>query len=608
MRKKKLMTVVITALMSVTTICGAKNMYAAGIEPVYEEAFYEVEFDDGACIYSILEDGTIRIDYYDSDRTEIVLPGEIDGKKVTVIGEYGLYENKTVEKVTIPDGVTIIGNKAFENCTSLKEVEFSETIESFGNSVFYNCDSLEYVELPANTTNIGSSMFSDCDNLKEIVIPKEVTDIEMYAFSGCESLERIVIPANVTYIGEYAFKDCENLKNIELNEGLKTIEMYAFDSCKSLEEITIPNSVTTLGKGAFYACSNLKEIEILANLNEISASTFYECRSLENIDIPEGVTEIGNSAFYNCFALKEAKLPETLTTLGHKAFYNCTDMKSIYIPGNVTYEDGFAIGYYEDEYWEDGENWLGSFPIKDFIIYGYRGTKAENMALMFTFIALDSEEEITTELQPTEEKESKEEATTEETTVEKSSQKETAQEEITEQVKTSKHDVKVEGVAEDVRLEISQSSEDEIKKVNKAAMAVDVLTGKKLLVLDLKLYKNNKNIQPDGKIKITLPVEELYKNGEYVAVYRLDSDRLTYLGTSSVTENAITFETDHFSTYVFAKLSVMEAQTEEITVADTENATVDGKTQTGENKVTKIIIISMIAFVGGAVLVITKLK
>ncbi len=636
MRKKKIMTAVMAALLSVTTICGGINAYATESEAVYvgEDSFLEIEFGDEGCVYSILEDGTVRIDYYDSDRTEIVLPDEIDGKKVTAIGEYGLSENETVEKVVVPDGVTTIGNQAFKNCTNLKEVVLPESIESFGKSVFYNCDSLESIEIPAKATNIGSSMFSDCDNLKEVKIPESVTSIEMYAFSGCESLENVEIPANVTTIGEYAFRDCTNLKNVYLNEGLVTIEKYAFDGCKSIEQITIPESVTSLGNGAFYHCYNLKNVEILGSLTEISAHTFYECRSLESIAIPEGITIIESSAFYNCFGLKEAKLPETLTTIGHKAFYNCTNMKSIYIPRSVTTIDSFAVGYYEDEYWEDGENWLGSFPIKDFIVYGYKGTEAEQLDLMFTFVALDAEDETTeveieeatketaTEAETTTEKVA-EVTTTENKTTEKVTEEEKAtKEEIiteevtTEQTTTSSTDnsgIKLEGVEDDVRLEVSASSDDEVKKANVAAKAVDALTGKELLVLDLKLYKGDKTVQPDGKIKITLPVTELFKNGEFVGVYRLDGDSLTFLGVSPVTDGYVTFETDHFSTYVFAKTSVAEdeivQETEEETkIADKEDATVDGKTQTGDNTPVEAIIISIVALIGGVIIMSANKK
>lgn len=92
--------------------------------------------------YCELDDGTIEIYRYNGDAIDVVIPSEIDNKKVTSIG-YLCFENSYIRSITIPEGVTNIGFDAF-----------------------YNCTALENIIIPASVTNIGSRAFDDTPWLK----------------------------------------------------------------------------------------------------------------------------------------------------------------------------------------------------------------------------------------------------------------------------------------------------------------------------------------------------------------------------------------------------------------------------------------------------------
>ena len=132
--------------------------------------------------YKELEDGNIEISFYneETDNTgniipELVIPSEIDNKKVTHIGQ-----------------------EAFRFCQIVT------------------------VTIPHSVTNIGYFSFDHCRNLKNITIPDSVTSIEMYAFNNCEGLTRITIPNSVTSIEDYAFCQCTSLTNVTfLNPATK---------------------------------------------------------------------------------------------------------------------------------------------------------------------------------------------------------------------------------------------------------------------------------------------------------------------------------------------------------------------------------------------------
>ena len=116
-------------------------------------------------------DGTLEIEQvFDKECTEIVIPAEVDGKKITRIG-----------------------NDAFQGCGKLTSVTMPQ----------------------AGITYIGTSAFSGCESLTEITIPQGITAIEEGAFSGCSSLTNLVIPEGVTQLKASAFSGCVGLTNIQ---------------------------------------------------------------------------------------------------------------------------------------------------------------------------------------------------------------------------------------------------------------------------------------------------------------------------------------------------------------------------------------------------------
>lgn len=82
--------------------------------------------------------------------------------------------------------------------------------------------------------------------------------------------------------------------------------------------------------------------------------------------------------------------------------------------------------------------------------------------------------------------------------------------------------------------------------------AADVLKNVKYVAVDLKFESGN---QPEEGTKITFPIAKIasVKDTAYVSVYRVDADKLKLIEVVKVKDGNITFEPDHFSTYVFAE-------------------------------------------------------
>ncbi len=298
--------------------------YISPIEEEYEKIF-------GSFEYVTLPDDTIEITGYTvGENPELVIPSEIDGKKVTSIGKGAMSVNNLLS-VVIPEGVTEIKYEAFKDCYHLTKITIPDTVTKIGVGAFSNCPYLESVSIPQGVTIINSKLFSGCLSLKSVSLPGTITSVESYAFSDCPSLTKINLNDNITSIGKGAFINCEALEEINIPASVTVIEESVFENCHNLLSATIPDSVTKIGYGAFSICTKLAEVKLPSSLQLIDAKAFLGCTAISSIEIPDSVEVIGDSAFSNCSSLESAKLSSKLKSIGNFAFSDCPLLSQIAI-------------------------------------------------------------------------------------------------------------------------------------------------------------------------------------------------------------------------------------------------------------------------------------
>ena len=96
------------------------------------------------------------------------IPYEIEGYRVTSIGDNALRGQDRIAKVSIHGDIYAIGNYAFADCRELSTVIVENGTTIIGICAFMNCSYLSSVSLPATLTYIGKDTFQGCGNLKEI--------------------------------------------------------------------------------------------------------------------------------------------------------------------------------------------------------------------------------------------------------------------------------------------------------------------------------------------------------------------------------------------------------------------------------------------------------
>ena len=161
--------------------------------------------------------------------------------------------------VVIPDTVVSIDCLAFADL-SLSSVTIPPSVTEMEGAFKY-CKSVQKVTISDGVKSIGYQAFSDCRFLTSVTIPNSVTSIEVGAFWGCCSLAGITIPNSVTRIGGGAFGNCRSLNSVTIPNGVKSIEHQTFEGCIALTNVTIPNSVTSIAPGAFKGCEKLVSIQ-----------------------------------------------------------------------------------------------------------------------------------------------------------------------------------------------------------------------------------------------------------------------------------------------------------------------------------------------------------
>ena len=278
--------------------------------------------------------------------TNLIIPNEIDGYKVTKIGAEAFCNTKGILSVEISDGVTEIGEKAFYNC-SLISIIIPDSVMLIGKSAFSN-SSISSVVIPNGVTAIEEQTFNGCKNLYSVVIGSGITSIGKSAFADTALLS-LDIPNNVQTIGDLAFTNCKFLTTVLISDGVTSVGVGAFSNCTSLTKVVIGEGVVSIGKSAFTFSPKLTNIEvsvdnkffssIAGNLYDKNVTKLIQYCVAKNdttIDIPNTVTTIGSYACYQAKSLTSLDIPDNVKNIEEYAFSYCENLTSIVIGNGVT--------------------------------------------------------------------------------------------------------------------------------------------------------------------------------------------------------------------------------------------------------------------------------
>lgn len=124
--------------------------------------------------YEIMSDGTARITSWFGSADALVIPSEIDGIPVTVIGEKAFAGNRSFSSLIIEEGITTIEPYAFY-LTNTQTIVLPSTLKSIGDYAF-NGATVSSLYIPEGVETIGTESLPT--GLEEVYIPSTVTALD----------------------------------------------------------------------------------------------------------------------------------------------------------------------------------------------------------------------------------------------------------------------------------------------------------------------------------------------------------------------------------------------------------------------------------------------
>lgn len=299
-----------------------------------------------------LEESTVadgwKISAYVGTETDIVVPCEIDGRKVVEIGRsifrgeaiktltlndnilsIGLetVENTSIQTLEIPGSIKTISSSAIRNNKNLKTIKFNEGLETIGSNAASWNQNLANINIPNSVKDIESMAFYETNiELVEIGEKSKMTEIKAQAFYGAKVRKVKLAKSNITKIGEAAFYN-GYMNILELPEKLETLESTAFglDTYKA----NVPEKLDT------------EEIIMPLTLKRIDQSRGFDNLGAKKIVLNEGLEYLNVSAIVGN-KITEITIPSTLTEVsGMFSEGNFPNLKVIYNKSNID-NDKFA--------------------------------------------------------------------------------------------------------------------------------------------------------------------------------------------------------------------------------------------------------------------------
>ena len=256
---------------------------------------------------------------YDGAGGDVVVPAEIDGFTVDVIG-VGVFKGDTITSLTLPETVLELRSNAVSSCEKLASVTLPQSLVVINRMNFFSCNALSEVTIPAGVRYIGDTSFRFCDALRKITFEGVCPAIDMDCFTILPEDAVAYVPDDQLEAYTAAFENAGSTvsvqpsgKNAVVVENNGYVESE-FDFDASTGTITSYNGYAT------YLA--IPETIGGAPVKAIGPEAFASHTYLAFLELPEGLETIGDSAFYNCETLGRVKFPSTLKTIGSNAFYN----------------------------------------------------------------------------------------------------------------------------------------------------------------------------------------------------------------------------------------------------------------------------------------------
>ena len=90
---------------------------------------------------------TVTIDSYKGNAEKVIVPDNIGGLPVTVIGGLAFFNCDTLTSVILPEGIVAVESGAFGHCINLVDINLPQSLVSIGYAIFEDCEKLTSIRI-----------------------------------------------------------------------------------------------------------------------------------------------------------------------------------------------------------------------------------------------------------------------------------------------------------------------------------------------------------------------------------------------------------------------------------------------------------------------------
>lgn len=313
--KKRLLFIFWLCILPMIAWCADGDLFTANTIEGINMTFKVISETEKTCEVRADGYGNPAIDYYTMGT--ITIPEEVEGYKVTRIGNYAFEYCFFLENIVIPHTIVSIESWAFYRVDRLIKITIPSSVKSIDDRAFFMCENLSRITFESmfGTNYDFSQSFYSCNNLRIIeCIPSNATDILDNTFDDeVYSLATLYVPlgAKDSYQSCNGWSKFNNIKEIDPDKGV-----IIFDNLE-VKEVCLQNwdtdmdgelskteaaAVTEIGS-AFADMSserdyNFNEFQYFTGVEYIPEHAFQG--PLVSIVIPKNVLAINSEAFSYC--------------------------------------------------------------------------------------------------------------------------------------------------------------------------------------------------------------------------------------------------------------------------------------------------------------------
>lgn len=235
--------------------------------------------------------GGAEVIYCDPELRAVSIPSEVNGRKVTRIGEMA-FQYSDLVSVVLPESITVIDSMAFFGCDNLSSINFPAGLTRIGKKAFQACTSLKSISLSDSLTEMRDGVFRGCKALASVRLPAGLESIGISSFEGCEELTSIVLPSSVRRIGPRAYYGCP-IKELYVGGNL---EPGALADLHWLTDATLGSQVTDASSVRWSDCDSLATLRVLATTPPAAGEFSNKQYMNVEVRVPEGTLALYQAA------------------------------------------------------------------------------------------------------------------------------------------------------------------------------------------------------------------------------------------------------------------------------------------------------------------------